>query len=98
MSELKEQRLSEVSKQYPGIPPHILAPAIDSAGLVDTQTMSALITAFQAGVSGKVAAQDAQNAVQVENLQAAYAEAKGRGDSVAMIGLKRQLHALGVAV
>jgi hypothetical protein len=98
MSDLKEQRLSEVSKQYPGIPPHILAPAVDAAGLVDTQTMSALITAFQAGVSGKVAAQDAQNAAQLQKLTTTYAEAKTRNDGVMMVSLVRQIHALGGAV
>ena len=95
MSDLKEQRLSEVSQQYPGIPPHILAPAVDAAGLVNTDHLSGLILAFQAGVSGKVAAQDAQNAAQLQNLKTAYSEAKARGDGVMMVSLVRRVHELG---
>ncbi|MCX5888195.1 MAG: hypothetical protein NTY36_01925 [Deltaproteobacteria bacterium] len=98
MSDLKEKRIDEVAAQYPSIPRNLFSPAVDAAGLVNSDYLAGIITAFQAGVSGKVAAQDAKNAAQVEALKTQYREAVARGDSVAMIGLKRRVHELGGAV
>lgn len=98
MSDLKELRLTEILEQYSGVPRDVLAPAIDSAGIVDTTQLGHIIRAYQAGASGRVAAQGAQNAAQLKTLTAAYVEAQGGGDYVRMIGIKRQVFALGGTV
>jgi hypothetical protein len=54
MSDLSELRLTEILEQYPGVPRDILAPAIDSAGIVDVTHLGQLIRAYQAGAEGRV--------------------------------------------
>lgn len=94
MSDLSELRLTEIVEQYPGVPRDILAPAIDSAGIVDVTQLGHIIRAFQAGVSGRVAAQDAQNAAQLRTLKVAYDAAQARHDGPAMVTLKSRIFAL----
>jgi hypothetical protein len=98
MSDLSELRLTEILEQYPGVPRDILAPAIDSAGIVDVTQLGHILRAYRAGAEGRVAAQGAQNAAKLESLKTAYAEARSRGDSVAMVGIKRRVYELGGAV
>jgi hypothetical protein len=94
MSDLSELRLTEIQEQCPGVPRDILAPAIDSAGIVDTTQLGHIIRAFQAGVEGRVVAKDAQNAAQLKTLQAAYDAAQARHDGPAMVTLKSRIFAL----
>ncbi|MCX5888254.1 MAG: hypothetical protein NTY36_02235 [Deltaproteobacteria bacterium] len=97
MSDLKEKRIDEVAAQYPSIPRNLFSPAVDAAGLVNSDYLAGIVTAYQAGAEGRVVAQDAHNAAQLQNLTTAYAEAKGRNDGVMMVALVRQIHALGGA-
>jgi hypothetical protein len=95
MSELKNTRIDEVAAQYPLIPKNLFSPAVSEAGLLDSDYLAGIVSAYQAGSEGRVDRQAAENAAEIQTLKEAYATAKARGDGGAMVALKSRVFALG---
>jgi len=88
--ELRKAKINELVKEH-NLPPEIISRCVLNDGIVDIERLGIALQSVAHGASGRGVVDQAK----IEALKTKYREAETRGDTLAMVSLKRQVREAG---